>query len=239
MLNCCMLVKDRPKLTRQALETFVKNTDVEWSLVLIDDASQPETAMMLRLFAKGYKDRCVLLRNETSSGITAQVRNLGVYWSERRFGRGDWLALLDNDCYFTPGWASKLIRTYLALDRRGLDFFLLGGQNHPFHLPIAKWAGNDRDDGVDYQVEESYAVAGTCWLLHRISWEMRGPLVETGAPGPGQSEDADFCNKIRAAGGKVGAIHPPVVYDCGITQTGGTLSPGADVKPRVENVYYE
>lgn len=230
MINCVMLVKDRPRLTRQALETFVANTDVEWTLCLVDDASGPETASMLRIFAKGYPGKVVLLRNETSSGITAQVRNLGVYWSERRFGQGKWLCLLDNDVFCTAGWASKLID---SIQLCGPDT-VLGGQNHPYHQPTKSYA-----TAMGWCIQEYYALAGTSWLMSWMTWLKFGPLVETGAPGVGQSEDAAFSSKVREFGGLVGSIDPPCVYDCGLTQTGGTLSPGHDVKPRVDGVYYE
>jgi hypothetical protein len=47
-----------------------------------------------------------------------------------------------------------------------------------------------------------------------------------------------FCKAIRLDGYRIGAVWPEVVYDCGITQTGGTPSPGADLKPRHKGVLY-
>lgn len=228
MMNCCLLVKDRPRLTRQALETFVANTDVPWTMCIVDDASGPETASMLRIFAKGHSGKVALLRNETSSGITAQARNLGVYWSERRFGRGHWLCLLDNDCYFTPGWASKMIQAWPPA-----GYQLIGGQNHPYH----KHSGGIVM-GESHEVRVYLAVAGTCWTLPWPVWDKYGPLVETGAPGVGQSEDAAFCNKIREAGGKVGAIWPQVVIHTGVTNSDGKPAIGMADAPRVEGVLY-
>jgi hypothetical protein len=107
-MNIVMLVKDRPRLTHQALWSLAKHTDVDYNVTIIDDGSGSETREMLRMFAGTHKD-AALLCNKTSKGITGQARNLGVYWSEQYFGRGDWLYLSDNDVAFLPRWASTMI----------------------------------------------------------------------------------------------------------------------------------
>ncbi len=223
MMNIVMLVKDRPRLTFQCLTTLVRYTDVEWNAVIIDDGSKHQTRDMLSLF--GVRDNIAVLRNETSKGITGQARNLGVYWAEKYWGRGDYLYLSDNDVCFLPGWANKMNNTMFAA---GDDLKVLGGARHPYHQPIADFNG----------WQETEAVAGYSQLMEWETWEVWGPL-DAHAPGTCQSEDFKFCQDIRKDGFKVGYMTEPVLIDCGITGTDGKSSIGAEAKLMVEGYYYE
>lgn len=222
-VNVVMLVKDRPRLTLQALSTLARNTDIPFNLVVIDDMSKPETRDMLTLF--GLRANVAILRNETSKGITGQARNLGVYWSEKYWGRGDWLVLLDNDVAMLPGWASRITNVMLAA---GDDLKVLGGARHPYHQPIATYNGWQEVD----------AVAGYCQLMRWETWDTWGPL-DAHAPGTCQSEDFKFCQDIRKDGFKVGYMTEFVIIDCGLTGTDGKPAIGAEAKPRAEGYYYE
>lgn len=226
VINIVMLVKDRPRLTLQALTSLVKNTDVDYNVTIIDDGSAYETRDMLGLFGK--LGSVAVLRNETSKGITGQVRNLGVYWAERYWGRGDYLYLSDNDVYFRPNWASKMIAVYDGQLNAGLE--VLGGVRHPYHQPLhlheGGWAETD-------------AVAGYSQLMNWAVWVDNGPL-DAHAPGVCQSEDHQFCQRILTGGGKVGYMIDPVIIDCGLTNTDGKPATGYEVKQVGEaGVYYE
>jgi|SRR6185436_13485589 len=220
MINVVMIAKNRPNLTRQAVVSLYAHTPPgSFNLTLVDDQSDD-------LIEVESPNACVL-RIGRSNGVVSKIKNLGVYWSEHYFGRGDWLYLSDNDAFFTDRWSEKLV---LALaDGQRSKFALVGGQNHPFHAPISR--------GIP--ADEFFAVAGTSWLMQWSTWDRWGPLAESNAPGVGQSEDHAFCQKIRADGYKVGAVWPHVVLDTGITQTDGQLSPGHEHKKRVEGVVYE
>lgn len=223
ILNVVMLVRDRPRLTLQALTTLAKNTDVPYSLTVVDDMSKPETRDMLSLF--GLRANVAILRNETSKGITGQARNLGVYWAEQYWGRGDYLYLSDNDVAFLPNWASKIIGIYTIWSD---EIKVLGGARHPYHQPI------DTCNGF----QETDAVAGYSQLMTWDTWDNWGPL-DAHAPGTCQSEDHQFCQKIRADGFKVGYMKEAVLVDCGLTGTDGKPAVGYEAKPRVQVVYYE
>lgn len=225
MINVVMLVKDRPKLTHQALWSLAKHTDMGYTLTIIDDGSGPDTWDMLRMFSGTHK-KCAVLRNETSKSITGQARNLGVYWSEKYFLRAAYLYLSDNDVYFRPNWASRMIEVAQSGWPHGLR--LLGGARHPYHQP------NDTHPGW----VETDAVAGYSQLMKWSIWDSHGPL-DGHAPGVCQSEDFAFCQKVRANHGKVGYMTEAVVVDCGLTQTGGAPAIGAESKPRISGLIYE
>jgi len=220
MINVVMIARNRPNLTRQAVVSLYAHTPPDsFNLTLVDDQSDD-------LIEVESPNACVL-RIGRSNGVVSKIKNLGVYWSEHYFGRGDWLYLSDNDVYFKPDWSLDLT---IAMQQTYYQTFrLVGGQNHPYHHPIS----------ILGMVREYGALAGTSWLMPWSTWDKYGPLEESNAPGVGQSEDHAFCQKIRADGYKVGAVWPHVVLDTGITQTDGQLSPGHEHKKRVEGVVYE
>ena len=224
-MNVVILVKDRPRLTHQALWSLAKNTDVDHSVTIVDDASRPETWEMLRMFAGTHRNTA-LLRNDTSKGITGQARNLGVWWSEQYHGRSEWLYLSDNDVCFLPGWASRLQDVYKQGRRNGLR--LLGGARHPYHQPNHVW----------HEWTETDAVAGYSQLMQWETWDAYGPL-DARAPGVCQSEDHAFCQRLRQDRYRVGYVTPQVIVDCGLTTTDNKPAVGHEVKAIFPGLVYE
>lgn len=227
-MNIVMLIKNRPRLTEQALTTLIANTDVPWNLTVIEDggAESPDrwqTKKTIEILM-GQPNVAYLI-NSRSKGITGQVRNLGVYWSEKYFGRGDYLVLSDNDVAFFPHWASKMID---AANSGGWPPRVLGGCRHPFHGINKTWM----------LWRETDAVAGYLQMMEWDTWSEFGPL-DAHAAGTGQSEDFAMCRKIVEAGHKVGYIHPPVCAHAGLTNTDGNPAIGADQIERVKGLIYE
>jgi hypothetical protein len=239
MTNIVMLVHGRRALTQQSIDTLLKNTARSaFNLTVIGDDAHPgdyesDTA---RLWPEDPRS-LEWIQVHNSDHNLAKLRNLGVYWSQHRFGRGEYLYLADNDSYFTPGWLDILHSAYeqYKVER----FVLIGGQNHHYHQPINhdRWIGGTHKPAC--VLREYGALAGTSHFMKWATWDKFGPQVETGNSGPCQSEDTEFCERIRATGGRVGAVWPEVVYDAGIKQTGGELSPGANTKTRYPGVVYE
>jgi hypothetical protein len=226
-MNVVMPVRGRPRLTHQAIESLINTTlPITTTLTIVDEN---DSALMDYKCALNGRDPINVLVEPSGTHILGKVKNFGV---NSILDRSEPLVICDNDCYFTYGWYERMIPLLKLAEKEGV--LLLGGQNHPYHKPIGEHVGG--------LVREYYAVAGTCWMMSWSTWDRFGPFVETGAPGIGQSEDQAFCQKIRDAGYKVGACWPEVVYDCGITNTDGTLSVGHDVKLRrgeSEGVIYE
>lgn len=234
MTNIVMLVQNRYKLTKQSLESLRQHTDpAHYNLTIVDDESTDFRTRGLVLRTVEEMHNATALHVSGSNHVLGALKNLGVAWSEMRFGRGDWLYLSDNDVYFLPDWLEILDET---ANYKESEFSLWGGQNHPYHQPI----GEELNLGLstNHSLKYYQALAGTSWLMRWETWDAFGPIHQ-GAAGPGQSEDFEFSQRIMKDGYKVGAIDPPVVLDCGITQTDGKPSPGAEMKPRVQGVYYE
>ena len=43
------------------------------------------------------------------------------------------------------------------------------------------------------------------------------------------SEDWNYCQRIKKAGGRVGVLEPAVVVNCGVTSSDGKPCPGAEL----------
>lgn len=218
MTNIVMLCRDRYRLTQQALASLREYTAPDsYNLTLVDDGSSDfRTQRLLRVAAED--SRVTLLELMNSGHVIAQMKNLGVAWSEQRFGRGDWLYLSDSDVWFSDGWLKKLTLAACATEPHG--FRLFGGQIHPFHRLM-----EDREEvstGVrGHMMCEHGVLDGPSWLMRWTTWDLCGPFERNAAPGPCQSEEYPFCQKLR-----VGVIIPHVVVHTGLTQTNGKDAPG-------------
>lgn len=223
--NIVILTRNRESLKRQAVDTLYRNTEQgSFNLTIIDDES-----IKLPVYPDIMHQRFdwTSLTIERSKGITGQARNLGVYWAEKYWGRGDYLYLSDDDLYFTPYWLQKLINHI-----EHTNITLIGGWNHPFLQPKADTlkasssAYTASFDDMKFALHD--AVAGASQLMRWETWDKYSPL-DAHAPGVGQSEDWKFCQDIIKDGGRVGSIYPRVVLNCGITNSLSQPSPGADV----------
>jgi len=251
-VNIVMLARNREKLTYQALTTLARNTPIHsYNLTLVDDESTRSITDWHEFRGTTAHVGWVpinhtVIRIEKSRSVTGMARNLGVYWAEKYWGRGRYLYLSDNDVYFTPGWLETLIDT--IEDPRAFPACrLVGGWNHPFLGPynILEWNDKKR------QVITHDAVAGASQLMSWQTWDTFGPL-DAHAPGVGQSEDWKFCQdtKRQYVNGhpvSVASVKPHVVFNCGVTNSYGKPSPGAEMmitelkeaQKKYPDLYYE
>lgn len=221
MTNIVMIVKDRLRLTQQALQSLRSHTDpAQYTLTLVDDASQDFRIMRLLDMQCEKYSNTRLIRIQWSDGVVSRAKNLGVYWSEQCFGRSDWLYLSDNDVYFKEGWLDSLVNYAMCTEPH--DFALWGGQVHPFHRNLS--------GGV---LSWAYSVLdGPSWLMRWYTWDHCGPLDPHTAPGVCQSEEYPFCKEVLEHGSagfqpsRIGVIHPHVVLHTGLTNSDGKDAPG-------------
>lgn len=221
MVNVTMLCANRPRLLKQALDSI---GDLSDATVYIRDAGMNENVGEIALGWTKTKSRhhtTRYFRASTPCG-TGPARNQAVDAIDFRFGRGDYLYLSDDDVYWTrPDWLKVLIEAYAEASKYG--FKVVGAYNHPFNGPID---GEHRVRTKEREVYPVYAVASQSMLMSWDVWDEFGPFCDTPAGKVCQSEDVDFCNKIRAAGYKVGVISPALLVNTGITNSFGEHIPG-------------
>ena len=210
-----MLVRDRFKLTQQALSSL----GYVDSLTILDDRSENKTADFLRWW--GGVHHAFVARNDSSTG-TGRARNAVIEVSQEIWGRGDYLYLSDNDVIFTPTWLQTLIDCYEAAWSSGCR--VLGAVGHPYHqhgetLGICSF-------NVRYAVQEVLAQPLQSMLMRWEVWDEFGPFEETEVDKVCDGEDVKFSWKLAAAGYKMGVVNPPLLVNTGITNTFGDKIPG-------------
>lgn len=235
-VNICMAVRDRLELTRQCVQSLVNHTNSTlYNLTVVDDGSDRETAeWLLDHFhdVSGLLDHHVLYNYEPLG--VGGAKSLCAYASEIRWGRGDFLYFTDNDMYFEEEWLERMIVDYESLKVGhprwgGGKPLVLGGYNNPFQAPTDTLGA----EFSEYEVRYFDALGGASMMMTWDTWDQFGPFAYN-ARGVRQSEDVDFGNRVRKAGGKLAALWPHVVHDCGKTDTFGVKVPYADAMPEVE-----
>lgn len=227
--NIVLLSKDRWRLTQQAIISIVDHTPSnDYTLTVVDDGStEPWYHDALDIHQK-FRNNHARLSLFPGTGLVGGNRNLGAWYSEQAFGRGDYLCFLDNDVYCKLKWLDRLI----AASRSLTTPFLLGGCQHPYH----------GSNGGTYETSWGSArpvdaVAGYSMFMNWDTYGMCGPFVEN-QKGIGASEDFKFSQDVKKAGGMVAYIHPPCLLHCGITNSDGKPAVGADQFIREENVLF-
>jgi len=236
MTNIIMLCHNRLRLLQQALRTLYDNTPrEEFTLTLVDDQS---TDFRVRRTLEDWAQagNATLLTINKSAHVLARAKNLGAFWSEQSFGRGEWLYFSDSDVAFTPGWLGSL--TGSAEVSECFGYKLWGGQAHPFHQPdSASFISGPQAVAI----KEYLVLDGPSWLMRWSTWDAVGEFSRECAPGTCQSEDAEWCARLTQNGGRIGVVHPHVVLHTGLTNTSGTDAPGRKEREsqRVAGYIYE
>src|SRR5262249_35115482 len=128
MIDVVMLAQNRRKLTQQAIQSLRKNTSSEWKLTIVDDGSELLTAALIKSWP-GLDARIQVVRHDSPQG-PGPARNAGIKAADAR-GRGDWLYLCDQDCFFLPEWDQALVNAWPVADEFG--FRVLAGYVHPYN----------------------------------------------------------------------------------------------------------
>jgi GT2 family glycosyltransferase len=234
MVNFTMLAHSRPKLTLQALRSLGEFDGN--SLVLFDNPDNKEMVDILQDWSmldilqdwssKNSNPKRNVYHVAESHG-TGWARNEVIRMAETVYGRGDYLYLSDNDVFFYPAIFEKLVPIYEYAWTLG--FKVLGAVNHPFHLPIAHYPVYGGGKVVISSIMEVQALALQSMLMRWEVWDEYGPFDNTPVGRVRMSEDVAFTNKIKAGGGKIGVVSPPLVVNTGLTDSFGEKIPGWEI----------
>ncbi|MDB4285611.1 glycosyltransferase family 2 protein, partial [bacterium] len=201
-------------MTEACVRSVLEHTQFPYEIILIDDASDPETAARMKAMKN---ERIRHIRNEERRSFSASNNQAA------RLARGKYLCLLNNDTYVTPGWLSAMIKTAEKNERIGAlgnkhlfpDTGLLhhcgiaiDSDGHPYHLhphtdPEALAVNYQRDPQI---------VTFACVLIPAETYRELGGLDEAFHNG---YEDCDFCLRARKAGYRVVYTPASTIYHHG------------------------
>jgi len=182
-----------------SIEAYSQYENIE--IILVDNASSDDTPNYLADWVKKGRNR-KLVQNKVNRGF-AGGNNDGL-----AVATGEYLVLLNNDTYVTPGW----IRTMVNHMRRNPDFGVLG--------PVTNNIGNEARIEITYGNMEDMLLESSkytylhmgktfplrtaaffCVMMPRKVFESVGPLDE--AFGRGFFEDDDYCRRVEQQGFKI------------------------------------
>lgn len=220
----------RRTLLNQTMATFEATVSKELCnrFIYVDDCS----TLALPYGFPHTKHNSLIEKNEKQLGVGGS-KNRGVEL-HTQLGRGKYLYLFDGDVYFTDGWLEKLLEVY---NYYRSTFKIIGGGIHPYLQPregesevlhTPEWG---KTTGLT-KVTSHDAISGWSWLLDYETWDKYGTLAANSL-GTGQSEDWEYCQRIRNDGNLVGCIQPQVIAHCGLTNSEGKPIVGYDVSEQL------
>ena len=195
-----------------SIEAYSDYANLE--VIVVDNASSDGSPEWLRAWERetssaGHARRLIL--NDRNAGFSAG-NNIGLHAAT-----GDYLVVLNNDTYVTPGW----VRTLCAHFRRDPALGLAG--------PVTNNIGNEAriDIAYDDMTEmiaraaeytrahpgESLAMRNAaffCAVMPRATYERVGGLDE--AFGIGFFEDDDYCRRVEQAGYRIACAEDVFVH---------------------------
>ena len=179
-----------------SLELYSDYTNME--VIVVDNASSDGSPAYLKEWQAAGPDRQLIL-NSDNRGFAA-ANNQGL-----KAATGEYLVMLNNDTYVTPGWIGTLVDHL----RRTPELGMLG--------PVTNNIGNEARIEIEYpdmaemlstagdytrrhagQLTPLHTAAFFCVMLRRSLFEQVGPLDE--AFGIGFFEDDDYCRRVEQAG---------------------------------------
>ena len=211
-ITIVMPVYNALHLLPEVLARVIRNTDLPWRLILIDDASsdaalRPFLRSWVAAQTHAFPGRITLIEHNENQGFIRSV-NAGLALA---IGHGDHVVLLNSDAFVPPGWATRLMRPYLAHDRVA-TVTPMSNDAEIFSAPVickrSPLAQDEADqiDALAATMHPDAALAdaptgvGFCMAMS-IDYLRRIPALDT-AFGRGYGEEVDWCQKIRALGGR-------------------------------------
>ncbi len=179
-------------------------------IIVVDNASRDGSPDFLADWVKQAGSRKLVLNADNKGFAAANNQGLAM-------AGGDFLVLLNNDTYVTPGW----VRTMVNHMRRNPCLGLLG--------PVTNNIGNEARIDISYETMDEMIVRSAaytcrragrifplrtaaffCVMIPRKTYETVGPLDE--AFGRGFFEDDDYCRRVEQLGLQVACAEDVFIH---------------------------
>lgn len=188
-----MAVWNNLELTKSCIDSIIENTDIDYRLIIIDNASDNET----KKYLEGLKDkegpRILLVRNENNLGFIKAV-NQGM-----RISEAPYVCLINNDTIVTKGWLGEMIKVANSSPQIGLvnpSSNTLGQKPDKKREPVEAYA--ERLKKGDVSFTEIGSAIGFCMLIKKEVIDKIGVFDEI--YGMGNFEDTDYSRRAIKEG---------------------------------------
>lgn len=192
------------EVTRECVDSIVMHTKREFRLIIIDNASEPDTAAYLDgLKGEKWLDP-LLIRNGKNLGFVKAV-NQGIVASDAPY-----LCIMNNDTIATEGWLEEMISVVKARPEIGL---LNPSSNTSGQFPgpgqsIDGYAASLKP--LNGEIQELYNCRGFCMLAKRATINRIGLLDEVYHVG--YYDDTDYSKRAQKLGYRTARAKAAYVY---------------------------
>lgn len=104
------------------VRSLVASTSSGFEIILVEDGSTDDSALVLDRLASENPDRIVVVRNRTNRGASG-ARNVGM---ER--ARGEFVLFTDSDCVVEPTWIEEMVAAFRRSGAAGVSGTVLDKQ---------------------------------------------------------------------------------------------------------------
>ena len=178
--------------TKECLDSLFKSTSFPFRLIIVDNASDTQTAQYLDDVKKRSPEQVSLIRNNENMGFVKAV-NQGIKQSTAAY-----VCLLNNDTQVASGWLREMVKIAEAKD----DIGIVNPNSNTLGWKLKKSQSLE----TTAQELKSYSgeyfrlpwACGFCMLIKRKVIQEVGFFDEV--YGMGTFEDADFSKRAQAAG---------------------------------------
>jgi GT2 family glycosyltransferase len=181
------------ELTKKCVESIEKNTALSYRIILVDNASDAQTAAYLKELSEKDPAVVTLIRNEENLGFPKAV-NQGIAVSIAPY-----VCILNNDTEVYPGWLEEMIK--IAEINPGIGIVNPSSNNTGNPEPLNGFSGK--------YIAVSSCI-GFCMLIKRDVIDKIGRFDEIFSPG--NFEDTDFSRRAVKAGYKCAIAQGAYVY---------------------------
>jgi len=204
MCDIVIAVWNNLELTKSCVDSIIKNTDVDYRLVLIDNASNEETKKYLEQLKDKEGQKVLLIRNETNLGFIKAV-NQGMRLSEAPY-----VCLINNDTIVTRGWLSEMVKVAESSSLIGLinPSSNTLGQKPEGKESVEAYAERLKKGSVSST--EIGSAIGFCMLIKKEVIDKIGVFDEI--YGMGNFEDTDYSRRVIKEGYICARAHRAYVY---------------------------
>lgn len=191
-----------------AIRSVVKQTVLDWELLIVDDCSTDATAEIAMKFA-AKDDRIVVLQNEKNKGVTAS-RNRAIAHAE-----SDWIAFLDSDDL----WREDKLEKQLEIIKANGDAVLtytassfMDENGNPYGYVM------EAQSKITYRELLRRNLLSCSSVMVRRDWMLRYPMS-----GDGMHEDyASWLQMLRELPCAYGVNEPLLIYRLSKTSKSGS-----------------
>lgn len=192
MCDIVMAVWNNLRRTQNCIDSIIKNTNIDYRLIIIDNASADETKEYLEALNAKEGAKVLLIRNETNLGFIKAV-NQGMRLSEAPY-----VCLVNNDTVMAKAWLDEMIKVAQSSPKIGL---VNPSSNTLGQKPDRKESVEDaaerlKREAVPYT--EIGSAIGFCMLIKKEVIDRIGVFDEI--YGMGNFEDTDYSRRAIKEG---------------------------------------